>query len=101
MGRWLYVLGGLLIWALHFSGLYAIASIDAVTPANDQALWRMVGFAFTGACILGTLAILWRAARGRGQAEPAALLNWLAAFGAGSTAVAIAWQGLVLLLTRP
>jgi hypothetical protein len=99
MGRWMHVLGGMLIWTLHFAGLYALASIDAITPAADAGLWRLGGLVFSLACILGCLAILWRTVRRPAQDDPAAaLLDWLAAMGAGTAAVAVVWQTLTVAL---
>lgn len=98
MRRWLHVLGGLLIWTLHFAGLYAIASIDAITPPHDAGAWRAAGLAFSLACVLGCLAIVVRTARRPARAEPAALLDWLAAVGAGTAALAVVWQTLTVVI---
>lgn len=61
MRTWGMMLGGLLIWALHFIGVYIIASVADVVATADDFAWRMGGLAFGGLCLLAILASAWRA----------------------------------------
>lgn len=95
------MLGGLIVWAAHFVGVYALASIgDVVTYAEDRP-WRLAVVAFSGLCLAAVLLLLARAvrelrgARPGGGADPAAkLVPELSALGSGIAVIAIAWQAL-------
>jgi hypothetical protein len=50
------MLGGLLIWTLHFMGVYIIASVADVVATADDFRWRMGGLAFSALCLLGAVA---------------------------------------------
>lgn len=53
MSFWPWSLGGPAIWALHFLGLYSLAS--AADVAADRAdAWRGAGLAFSLACLAAT-----------------------------------------------
>ncbi len=94
MVRWIYGLGGLIAWAAHFIALYAIASIEAQTPADDRLLWQWVAGGVSLACAGGCAILLAVAApRLRRQGEAVSMLmDQFAALGAGVGLVAIAWQ---------
>lgn len=100
MRPWLYMLGGLIVWAVHFLGVYLIASIADVAARADvpPALWAVGGF--TLACLAADALILaaaWR--RGRTQADPVnRFADLIAGLGAGISFVAVAWQGLPALI---
>lgn len=96
MLRWLWMLGGLIVWTVHFMGVYAIASLGDVVSRADDPLWRMIGLAFSGACLLAALAIAGGAARGlRRAGDPSARFgDQLALLGGGVAALAIVWQAL-------
>ena len=96
MRRWAWMLGGLIVWAIHFMGVYAIASAADVWARADDPAWRMGGLAFSVACLLAALALTGLAARAvRRAQEPAdAFRHQLALLGGGVSAVAVAWQGL-------
>jgi hypothetical protein len=99
MRRWSYILGGLLIWALHFSGVYAIASLEAQTQANDAAAWRRAAIVFSFLCLAACLAISVRVfRRWRSAATPVPFHEQLAALGGGVAAIAVGWQTLPALL---
>ena len=102
MGRWLYMLGGLLVWAAHFLGVYGIASVADVVDEADApaALWAIA--AYTLACgaadvALGAVAV--RALR-RGGERLDRFAHGLAALSAGLSLVAVIWQGLPVLVGR-
>ncbi len=65
MRRWFYMLGGLLIWAVHFVGVYTIASIGDVVARAEERTWRMIGLAFSGLCLLAVAALLIQSLRSR------------------------------------
>ena len=100
MRSWTYTLAGLLIWTLHFAGVYAIASLgDVVSRAEDPA-FRMAGLAFSLVCFLGAGAATFVAVR-RMRAQPdevPVFMDQLAALGGGVAMVAIAWQALPTLV---
>lgn len=98
--RWTYLLGGLLCWAVHFTGLYAFASLEAQTAAPDSAGWRLAAIALSGigaALCLALAAVALRRLRGRGDAV-VELTDQLALLGAVLALVAIAWQSLSVLI---
>ena len=96
MRAWAFMLGGLIVWTVHFFSIYIIASIFLTT-----ILARILTLAITVACLAADGALLARALRGvRGRAgDEAARWNVsLAALAAAISLVAVAWQGLPALL---
>lgn len=98
MRAWGVMLGGLLVWAVHFLGVYGFASIADISP-DHAGFWRATAVVFTIAC----LAALWplfvlarRCAAGRG--ESADLIGRLGQIGAGVSAIAIFFQSLPILV---
>ncbi len=95
MRAWLFLLSGLLIWVVHFFGVYLIGS---VFPGTAAARW-LVGI-LTLACLAGAaffLSLL--AARWRSGGDP--LSRWkdmLGLMGCGLALPAIAFQGLPAIL---
>lgn len=91
------MLSGLTIWTLHFSGMYAIGSLEAQTPADDMTAWRTVAIMFSAACLGACLGIAVRALRqgtrtsGRTDGRFGKEIGLLGALGA---VVAITWQAL-------
>lgn len=95
MRAWAILLGGLLVWTVHFFTLYAVASIFPGT-----LLARVLTGAVTLAC-LAAAAWLLRSALRAGRAEGDAFTGWthrIAALAAGIALVAILWQGFPALL---
>ena len=89
------MLGGLLVWALHFSGVYAMASLDAQTHADDSAVWKIAVLLFSALCLAACLALAagLRLGPGRPRPEPTVgLERQLTVLGAIGGAVAIVWQ---------
>lgn len=100
MRRWSYLLGGLIVWAAHFSGVYAIASVDAQTAGADKALWRLAATALSGVCALACLAlgvVALRRLRAPNDAG-ARLVDQVALLGVATALVAIGWQTLPILV---
>lgn len=95
MQRWFYMLGGMLVWAIHFVGVYAIASIGDVVARADDPTWRMIGLGFSVLCVIVATILLIHAIRRRGDGTDAIdLQNLLARAGAGLAVISIAWQTL-------
>jgi len=94
--RWVWMMGGLIVWLVHFMGVYGIASLADVVSRADDPVWRMIGLAFSGACVLAALAITgWVARSLRRPADPSARFgDQLALLGGGVATVAIIWQAL-------
>ena len=100
MGRWIWMLGGLVVWTIHFMGVYAIASLADVVSRADDPAWRMTGLGFSAACVLAATAITVAALRRvRRTADPATGFgDQLALLGGGLATVAIIWQALPTLI---
>ncbi|MDG2520682.1 hypothetical protein P7B02_03930 [Caulobacter segnis] len=100
MRFWLWGLGGLLIWALHFLGLYGLASVaDLATGRADG--WRAAGLGFSLACLLATALYAVMLARRLRRASNAPVQVF--ALGLGLTgglvaAIGVVFQSLPLLL---
>jgi hypothetical protein len=95
MRRWAFLLGGLLVWTLHFFALYGIASIFLTTP-----LARILVGIITLLCLAGLAALLGRS-WSLYRSEPDEVSGWLALIATLANAislVAILWQGLPALL---
>ena len=96
MRRWAWMLGGLIVWTIHFMGVYAIARLADVVSRADDAAWRRAGRGFSAACLLAALILALAAARRvRRPADPLVRFgDQLALLGGGVAAVAIVWQAL-------
>lgn len=90
--------GSLLVWALHFTLCYGVAAAQCTpgglrTGGPDRVLLGVATVIALGLCVwLG-----WRA-RMRVRSPDATLTDWSALAGAVLAAVAIAWNGIPLLL---
>ena len=94
MRAWLILLGGLIIWAVHFFSLYILASVFGST------MTARVGTALiTTACLAANGAILALILRDGRLVD--GLDRWIGsggAVGAGLSLVAVVWQGLPALI---
>lgn len=103
MGRWLFLLGGLVVWLVHFAGIYGVASVADVAVRDADApgaLWIVLGF--TLACAAADLAILGLAVPRLRRTSDGVdrFVNGGAAFNAGLSLVAVLWQGLPAIVGR-
>ncbi|MDP2258878.1 MAG: hypothetical protein Q8J89_04100 [Caulobacter sp.] len=102
MRRWIFTLGGLLLWAVHFVGVYAIASLADTVSTADAVGWRMAALAFSGLCLLAVLLHALLAVRR--LASPSAsgaadhFMGQVAAMGSVLALLAILWQTLPTLI---
>lgn len=88
MRTWAILLGGLIVWTVHFFGLYAIAEI---APQVGLVL------ALTAACLLADMLLLLRS---RALPKADAFEAWrrsVAIGGAALSLLAVAWQALPVL----
>lgn len=92
MREWLFLLGGLIGWAVHFFALYIVASVFLTTP-----LARLLALLITLACLAGQGALLVALLR-RDTGTQGRWLRAVALSGIGLSSVAIVWQGLPALL---
>ena len=100
MLRWAWMLGGLIVWFVHFMGVYAIASLADVVSEADDPGWRMTGLGFSAVCALAALAITaWAALGLRRPNDPSARFgDQLAFLGGGIATVSIVWQALPMVI---
>lgn len=82
-----------MVWAAHFSGLYALSSLADVVSRADSLPWRLAGVAFSVACALTAAALLVLALRKRRPDHPR-FTDDLAALSGGLGLIAVIWQGL-------
>lgn len=95
MRAWLLLLGGLIVWAAHFFGVYAVVLVEA--PA--ARLWILI---VTLMCLAADGAIL-VAALGPAREPADSFAAWIrsaAAMGVGLSLVAIVWQAMPALVAR-
>ncbi|UUY00508.1 hypothetical protein [Sphingomonas sp. J315] len=93
MRSWLLLLGGLLVWAVHFFALYAVGSIFLTTD-----LARGLTIALTLVCLLVLSLIGRRAWLNRAPDAESDWIRVVALWGIAVGGIAILWQGLVALL---
>lgn len=90
------MLGGLILWGVHFLGVYVIASVADVIARADHPVGRMVGLAFSVGCVLLGLGLAWIAFRRLRDApgEASRFRRELALGGFAVAVVAMVWQAL-------
>lgn len=96
MRAWAFMLGGLIVWTVHFFSIYIVASIFLT---SDVA--RILTVLITLACLAADGVLLTsalRLLRGGGTDEAGRWNISLAALAAAISLVAVAWQGLPALL---
>ena len=100
MRTWLFMLAGLIVWAVHFMGVYAIASVADVVGQADAppALWLIS--VLTLICATADALILAAAMRQGRRATDGLerLICSLAGLAAAISIVAVLWQGLPALI---
>lgn len=96
MRAWAHLLGGLIVWTVHFFSLYAIASTFLTT-----VLARLLAGGVTLACLAADALLLASAFRPPGNARLDSFERWmrmLAGLIAAISLIAVLWQGLPVLL---
>ncbi|MGB3930596.1 MAG: hypothetical protein WBL20_16760 [Sphingobium sp.] len=90
MKSWLLLLGGMLVWTVHFFGVYAIAEIA-------PRAWPVVALT-----VLAVATDLWLLRHIRREPDSAGFSGWrrsVALGGAALSLVAVTWQGLPAMLS--
>ena len=96
MRAWIFILGGLIVWTVHFFGLYVLASVFP-----DMAIARVLAGFLTLACLGLDGFLLWRAARILQSGDVEEVRHWkalIATLAAAISSVAVVWQGFPALL---
>lgn len=99
MRFWAVMTGGLLIWAVHFLGLYLLASAADVSK-GDAAAWNAAGLVFSLVCLLSVIGLCWRGAaalKARPADDTGAFGLRLAIAGGLLGGIGVVFQSLVLL----
>ncbi|WP_129791307.1 hypothetical protein [Sphingosinicella sp. CPCC 101087] len=97
MRAWLLLLGGMLVWTIHFFVLYGLGSLFGTTPTA-----RIGTLLVTLACLAANLAILVTCMRIARTADRESVLGWPARLGAPVAVlsiVSVAWQAFPALFT--
>lgn len=94
MRHWLFLLGGPLIWAVHFAAIYAIASISDVSAGETTAAARAAILISGAIAASATALLLVLALRSSRHDELGAFWRSVAALGALISFFAIVWQSL-------
>lgn len=92
MRAWALLLGGLIVWSIHFFSLYVIASIFLTS-----ILSRVLTLLVTAACLTANGGAFWwalRDSRGDGGDEFWRWTRAIAALIAAISFLAVLWQGL-------
>jgi hypothetical protein len=93
MRGWTFLLGGLIVWAVHFFALYGIASVFLTTT-----LARLLTLGMTLLCLAADAILLRDALRPPSTQPSEAWMRAVALCGLAISAVAILWQALPALL---
>ncbi len=97
MRTWAFLLGGLLVWAVHFFGIYIIASIWLTSTTS-----RVLALVLTGLCLAADGWLLWRAVPALRASRSDEVDHWIAlvaTLGIALSLLAVLWQGLPALLS--
>lgn len=93
MRSWAYLLGGLLVWTVHFFALYIIASVFLTTP-----LARALTLFVTLGCLVAGALLFLRVLRSDTPTPMDIWMRAVALCGIGLSAVGIVWQTLPALI---
>lgn len=93
MHGWFLLLGGLVVWTVHFFSLYAIAETMGATGVG-----RMAVLTLTGLCLIANALIATMALRVVVAGDFTRWLRSVALLGAVLSGIAVAWQALPALI---
>lgn len=99
MRFWLLMLGGLLIWAAHFLGLYLLSSAADVAR-GDAGAFSIAGYVFSLVCLLAIAALCWRSLTAlRAKPAPTEAFGLRVSIAAGLlSGIGVIFQTLVLIV---
>lgn len=103
MARWLFLLGGMIVWFVHLLGVYGLASAADVVTGQADAAGAVWGVALLTLTCAGADIALLTLALPRVRSTADGLDRFLAggaAFGAGLSLLAVVWQGLPVLVAK-
>ncbi|OYX29710.1 MAG: hypothetical protein B7Y99_12730 [Caulobacterales bacterium 32-69-10] len=102
MARWGLMLGGLIVWAVHFNGLYALASAAHISAPDTAGLWLAAMMGLSLACLAAVAGIIVLASKELkaldGAEQPDRFVLQVAMAGASLAALAIVFQTLAALI---
>jgi hypothetical protein len=93
MRAWAYMLGGLIVWTVHFFAVYIVASVFLTTT-----IARITTAIVTVGCLVANGWLVMHLRRPSGGDEFSEWMRKLALTGAGLSAIAVIWQGLPSLI---
>ncbi|MDF2493859.1 hypothetical protein [Sphingomonas sp.] len=95
MRAWAWMLGGMIVWAVHFFAVYIVASVFLTTNTA-----RILTVVMTLACLAadGWLIARLRGVGSSGDDPFRDWMRWIALTGAGLSMIAVLWQGLPALI---
>ncbi len=97
MRTWAFLLAGLIVWTVHFFGIYTIASIWLTSTTS-----RILSGALTLLCLAADGWLLWRALPVLRVSRSDEVDHWIALvamLGIALSLLAVLWQGLPVLLS--
>jgi len=93
MTRWLRMIGGLLIWAAHFIGLYLMSSAADVWSSSEAPGPRWMGLVFSLGCLVALIAMaVWLGRGRRGGIGPEAWERRVGLTSALVAGIGVLWQ---------
>lgn len=95
MKAWIFLLGGLIVWAAHFFAVYAIGSLF---PGTELARWLVLAVTLLGVGFAGLVLLFLVRRRGARHDTLDRWLSVLSGSGYALAIVAITYQGLPALL---
>lgn len=97
MRTWAFLFAGLLVWTVHFFGLYAIASIWLTSTTS-----RTLALLLTALCLAADIWLLRGVGRARRASRSDEVDQWIAlvaTLGIALSLLAVLWQGLPAVLS--
>lgn len=94
MKSWAWMLSGLIVWTIHFVGVYAIASVADIAADPQAPVWRVTGWVFSAACALATAVMLALAIQRLRRPADEPFRHEMALMSNLVGLIAIAWQAL-------
>jgi hypothetical protein len=94
MPRWRLLLGGPLIWAMHFGAIYAVTSVSHVATGATNLIARIVVISISAICVVACGWIVMISLRRPPSDGLEAFWRTIALTGAILAAIAVVWQTL-------
>lgn len=88
------MLSGLIVWTVHFVGVYALASVADIAADPQAPVWRIAGWVFSATCALATAVMLGFAIQRLRRSANERFRHEMALMGNLVGLISIAWQAL-------